>query len=101
MNDPLSSNSPQTIRFAIPTNWTPQQALAVFNLLDELSHRIWAHYELHLVEELIEQDRPFLGLPERERGWHYSVPPDASPDECAIVGTRTHEEVPDDDDIDF
>ena len=32
--------------FAIPTDWTAQQALAVVDLLDELRCHIWAKYEL-------------------------------------------------------
>ena len=29
---------------AIPTLWTPEQALAVFELLDELRDKIWTRY---------------------------------------------------------
>jgi len=29
---------------AIPTLWTPEQALAVFELLDDLRHKIWTRY---------------------------------------------------------
>jgi len=72
----------RTIPFDIPTNWTPRQALAVFKLLDALSHRIWLHYELRVVEEMIEQDRPFVGLPGPQRRRH-AIPksPGANPND--------------------
>ena len=31
--------------------WSPEQALAVSELLDDLRDRIWAHYEVALMEE--------------------------------------------------
>jgi len=34
----------------IPDYWTPEQALAVWELLNELADRIWARYETQLVE---------------------------------------------------
>jgi hypothetical protein len=43
------------IDFAIPTYWSPEQALAVFELLDDLRDKIWAHYGLHLQQLLAEQ----------------------------------------------
>jgi hypothetical protein len=30
--------------FTLPTNWSPEQAMAVFEILDELRERVWAHY---------------------------------------------------------
>lgn len=36
--------------FALPTDWTDEQALAVFELLDELRDRIWALYEQRLLD---------------------------------------------------
>ena len=41
---------------AIPAHWTPEQALAVFELLDELRECIWVHYGLHL-QQLIRDQR--------------------------------------------
>ena len=32
----------------IDSRWSPDQALAVIELLDDLRDRIWAHYELAL-----------------------------------------------------
>ena len=34
--------------FLIDAEWTPAQALAVVELLDDLRDRIWAHYEVQL-----------------------------------------------------
>ena len=40
----------------ISDDWTPDQALAVIELLDDLRDRIWVRYEL-AVFELIREDR--------------------------------------------
>jgi hypothetical protein len=43
----------------IPQHWSPEQALAVWEFLDELSGRVWNRYELQLTELLhadLEQD---------------------------------------------
>lgn len=40
--------------FLIDADWTPTQALAVVELLDDLRDRIWAHYEVQLYEHLRE-----------------------------------------------
>lgn len=44
--------------FAIPRHWSPEQALAVVDLLDELREHIWARYELQLLAEYREQYAP-------------------------------------------
>ena len=41
---------PLTINFKIPAYWTPEQALAVFELLDDLREKIGAHYSEQLFE---------------------------------------------------
>jgi hypothetical protein len=41
---------PLTIPFAIPAYWTPEQAMAVAELLDDLRERIGAHYQLQLID---------------------------------------------------
>ena len=46
---------PLTINFNIPAYWTPEQALAVFELLDDLRDQIGAHYSLQLFELSREQ----------------------------------------------
>jgi len=46
---------PLSINFKIPANWTPGQALAVFELLDDLRDQIGAHYSVELFELSREQ----------------------------------------------
>lgn len=53
----------QGIELLIDPNWSPDQALAVIELLDDLRDRIWSHYELALLTKLRE-----------ERGNHRHVP---------------------------
>ena len=48
---------PLTINFKIPAYWTPEQALAVFELLDDLRDQIGAYYSLQLFE-LSREQRP-------------------------------------------
>ena len=52
---PPSTGLPFTIPFAIPAYWTPEQALAVVDLLDDLRVRIWEHYNLQLHELITEE----------------------------------------------
>lgn len=47
---PESSRSRFTIPFEVPAYWTPEQALAVVELLDDLGELIWAHYGVQLIE---------------------------------------------------
>jgi hypothetical protein len=46
---------PLTINFKIPAYWTPEQALAVFELLDDLRDQIGAYYSVQLFELSREQ----------------------------------------------
>jgi len=39
------------IPLQIPTTWTPEQAFAVFDLIDQLRDAIWRCYHLQLQEE--------------------------------------------------
>jgi len=49
---------PLTISFDLPAYWTPEQALAVVELLDDRRERITAHYAFQLTVALREsQDR--------------------------------------------
>ena len=41
--------------FAVDSTWTPEQALAVWELLDDLRDRIWSHYGLVIQNQLREQ----------------------------------------------
>jgi hypothetical protein len=47
---PASSASRLIIPFDIPAYWTPEQALAVVELLDDLRERIWTHYDVRLID---------------------------------------------------
>ena len=50
--------------FLIDSDWTPEQALAVVELLDDLKDRILLHYQL-LIMELMREERgigPFADL---------------------------------------
>ena len=44
------------IPFDIPAYWTPEEALAVIELLDDLRERIRAHYDVRLLD-LIQTER--------------------------------------------
>jgi hypothetical protein len=46
--------------FLIDKNWTPEQALAVFELLDDLRERIFNHYQIH-IQELLKEERGTTG----------------------------------------
>ena len=44
-----------TIPLQIPTWWTPEQALAVFEMIDDLRDAIWRCYQLELLTEYRDQ----------------------------------------------
>jgi hypothetical protein len=50
-----SNALPLTIPLEIPAYWTPEQAFAVVELLDDLRDRIWAYYS---AQPLLDQYRP-------------------------------------------
>jgi hypothetical protein len=53
-NPPLPAHlRPLTIE--IPRSWTPEEALAVFELIDDLRNKIWALYSCRLQATLREQ----------------------------------------------
>jgi hypothetical protein len=43
------------ITIDIPATWTAEQALAVFELLEEITQRIWGHYGTRMQDLLREQ----------------------------------------------
>ena len=55
---PLPSGLQRGIPFILPEDWTPEQALAVFELLDDLRQRIWDHYQIQIQDLLREQCPP-------------------------------------------
>ena len=54
----VSNALPLTIPLDIPAYWTPEQAFAVVELLDDLRDRIWAHYGVQLLDQYREQYGP-------------------------------------------
>jgi len=54
----VSNALPLTIPLDIPAYWTPEQAFAVVELLDDLRDRIWAHYGVQLLNQYREQYGP-------------------------------------------
>lgn len=60
--DHLPSGLHAGLGFLICADWTPDQALAVVELLDDLRDRIWRHYELSLFD-LLREDRGIPGEP--------------------------------------
>jgi hypothetical protein len=51
---------PLTISLQIPTYWTPDQAFAVFELIDDLRDAIWQYYNIQLIDEFRKQLKPGL-----------------------------------------
>ena len=39
----------------LPADWSPEQATAVFEILDEMRERVWAHYGPQIQQVLREQ----------------------------------------------
>ena len=58
MKPPASTRLLLTIPISIPAYWTPEQALAVFELLDDLKEMIGNHYSMQLFEEARKQYAP-------------------------------------------
>ena len=42
--------------FAVDDTWTPEQALAVMELLDDLRERVWTHYG-RVIQNLLREQR--------------------------------------------
>ncbi len=42
----------QGLELLIDPNWSPDQAMAVIELIDDLRDRIWSHYEIVLQQKL-------------------------------------------------
>jgi hypothetical protein len=53
-----TTSLPLTIALQIPTCWTPEQAFAVFQLVDDLREAIWQCYALQIQDEYRDQLRP-------------------------------------------
>ena len=53
---PHSAGLPHANPLAIPTYWTPEQAIAVFELVDDLRETIWSIYQTN-PQDLTRQQR--------------------------------------------
>lgn len=53
-----SRGLPLTISLQIPTYWTPEQACAVFEMVDDLREAIWRCYALQLQDHYRDQLKP-------------------------------------------
>jgi hypothetical protein len=53
---PHSARLPHAIPLPIPTYWTPEQAIAVFELVDDLREKLWSIYQTSL-QDLTRQQR--------------------------------------------
>ena len=51
----LPSSRQRGIPFILPDDWTPEQALAVLELLDDLREVLWARYQIR-VQEFLNDD---------------------------------------------
>ena len=51
----LPSGIQRGVPFIFPDNWTPEEALAVVEILDDLREMIWAHYQIPLHDLLRER----------------------------------------------
>jgi hypothetical protein len=54
----VTKSLPLTIALQIPTYWTPEQAFAVFELIDNLRDAIWQCYGMQLLDEYRDQLQP-------------------------------------------
>jgi hypothetical protein len=63
MKPPPSTRLLLTMPFGVPAYWTPEQALAVAELLDDLSKLIWAHYGMQLMDDI--RENPASGNPDQ------------------------------------
>ena len=39
----------------LPTNWSPEQAVAVFEILDDLREHVWARYGMQIQQVLCDE----------------------------------------------
>lgn len=51
------------LELLIDPEWSPEQALAVIELLDDLRDRIWTHYEFALLTKLREDSVSLNDVP--------------------------------------
>jgi hypothetical protein len=49
---------PFKLSVQIPTDWTPEQAFAAFELIDNLRDAIWQYYSVPLLDEYRDRFQP-------------------------------------------
>lgn len=51
----MRHHQPSGLRHGLPLlidpNWSPEQVMAIIELLDDLRERIWSHYEVVLLDK--------------------------------------------------
>ncbi len=66
---------PAPFSLEIPDHWTPEQALAVFELLNELTDTLWNRYSIAITEllagELCQDDTSQLDLFDFDDSLHF------------------------------
>jgi hypothetical protein len=63
MSPQPTPSRPLTVPLAVPAYWTPDEALAVFELIDDLRDRIWSIYRPDLQHLMGQQRQPKPGDP--------------------------------------
>ena len=53
-------SSPKTMHIAVPIDWSPQQAKAVVDILEELGGIIWELYEDEITEHTEREQAKFI-----------------------------------------
>lgn len=66
--DKASRSLPLTIALHIPTDWTPEQAFAVFTMIDDLREAIWRCYSLQIQDQYRDQCKPVASGVNQDRG---------------------------------
>ncbi len=64
----LPSGRRRGLAFVVPDDWTPEQALAVFELLEDLQAVITGYYGTQLHDLLREQRQPAVGARHAGKG---------------------------------
>jgi len=64
----LPSGRQRGLPFMVPDDWTPEQALVVFELLEDLQAVITGHYGVELHDLLREQRQPAVAARRTDKG---------------------------------
>jgi hypothetical protein len=49
----------------LPTDWSPEQAASVFEILDEMRERVWAHYgqQIQQIQQVLREQQYITANP--------------------------------------